>query len=153
MTRKQKKWLAEYLRCWNATEAARRAGYKWPNKTGPANLARFAAEIRRALDEAAMTADEALGRLAERARFDVSPYLTAESSEIRLDLAQLIADGHGRHIKTIKPTRYGDAVEFYDGQECLILMAKHHGLLAADHDLDVEVKVTFGFAAEEESDE
>lgn len=149
MTRKQRKWLAEYLRCWNATEAARRAGYKWPNKSGPANLTKFRAQIRERLDEAAMSADETLARLAERARFDLSPYLVTDEAGIRLDLVRLIADGHGRHVKSIKPTRYGDQVEFYDGQECLVLMAKHHGLLSDRVDVSGELEITFGFADEE----
>lgn len=157
MTRKQRKWLAEYLKCWNATEAARRAGYKWPNKQGPANLKTLAAEVQAALDKAAMSADEALTRLAERARFDVGPYLkAAEEGGWRLDLEQLIADGHGRHIKSVKPTAHGDVVEFYDGQECLVLMAKHHGLLSDKVDLDAagEINVVFSFAdpVDEESD-
>lgn len=146
MTRKQRKWLAEYLKCWNATEAARRAGYKWPNKIGPANLAKLAPQIRERLDEAAMTADEALARLAERARFDVSPYISLTDGRLVLDLARLVDDGHGRHVKSIKATAHGDIVEFYDGQECLILMAKHHGLLSDKAELSGEVMVVFGFS-------
>ena len=39
-------WLNEYFQCWNATEAARRVGYKWPNKVGPAKKQKFADEVR-----------------------------------------------------------------------------------------------------------
>jgi len=41
LTPKQQSFIDEYLACGNATEAARRAGYKHPNKQGPENLVKL----------------------------------------------------------------------------------------------------------------
>ena len=38
ISRKQFVWLEHYFQCWNATEAARCAGYRCPRISGPENL-------------------------------------------------------------------------------------------------------------------
>jgi hypothetical protein len=126
---RERVWLEKYLECWNAAEAAREAGYKWPDRTGWRKKQELEPLIQAEIERRAMAADEVMTRLAERARFDVSPYLvTAEDGQIAVDLDRLIADGYGRHIKGVTHTRYGDRVLFYDGQEVLILMTKLMGL-------------------------
>jgi phage terminase small subunit len=69
LTRKQQVFVDEYLQCFNAAEAARRAGYSersaysqgWENLRKP----EIKAEIDRRLDEVHMSADEALKLLAD----------------------------------------------------------------------------------------
>jgi len=124
-SKKQRVWLEEYLKCWNATEAARRANYTHPNKRGPENLAKFKAEISERLDEVVMSADEVLARLAEQARCEYATYIGDDG---KVDLAQLKADDKMYLVKCIKETRYGQQVEFYDGQTALVQIGKHHGL-------------------------
>ncbi len=53
ISQRQRRWLFAYLTKaakWNATEAARVAGYKWPNHSGPENLQKLRAHIDRAVD-------------------------------------------------------------------------------------------------------
>ena len=69
-------WLTEYFQCWNATEAARRAGYKWPNKYGPKLKEQLQDEIDARLDEMAMPANEVLARLGEMARADIADFIS-----------------------------------------------------------------------------
>lgn len=74
LTNKQKLFVDSYLNCWNATQAAKEAGYKGNLATlgvvGHENLKKpkIAEIISIRLKESAMSADEVLMRLAERAR-------------------------------------------------------------------------------------
>lgn len=102
MTTKEQVWLIEYLKCWNATEAARRADYKWPNKVGSQLKTRFAADIAAEIDEKKMSADEVLTRTADIARGDLAAYITVYGE---LDIEQLKADGLGHLLKKYKRTR------------------------------------------------
>jgi phage terminase small subunit len=142
-TAKELVWLNEYLVCWNATEAARRAGYKWPNKVGPAKLEKFREEIQQRVSEKAMGADEVLVRLAEQARCEYADYITAEGT---VDLERLKADGKMHLVKGIKETRAGKVVEFYDGQTALMHLGKHHGLFVDKLGLDIkgDISVVIG---------
>ncbi|MDI9497269.1 MAG: terminase small subunit [Bacillota bacterium] len=57
LTIKQQRFVDEYLICGNATEAARRAGYKHPNPTGSENLAK--PSIRERIDQRIAEKEEA----------------------------------------------------------------------------------------------
>lgn len=129
LSAKQKVWLEEYFKCWNATEAARRAGYKHPNVRGPENKTKFADEIKARLDEKAMTAEEVLAHLADQARGTADYYLD-EYGHINLDK---VRDAGMMHlIKKYKFVTYEtgsrEEVELYDAQSALELIGKHHGL-------------------------
>jgi len=78
LSHKQQVFINHYLECWNATEAARRAGYSHPNKRGPENVVKsgIAEEIARRIEEKAMSADEALIRLAEQARGSMAEFVS-----------------------------------------------------------------------------
>ena len=58
---KQQKFVELYAACGNATESARQAGYKEPNKQGPANLVKMG--IKTALDN--LTAGISSNRIAD----------------------------------------------------------------------------------------
>lgn len=126
---KQQIFIEAYLETWNATEAARRAGYADAGirVAGHRMLtnANVAAEIRLRIAERTMGADEALVRLAEQARAAYSAYITAAGT---VDVARLVADGKGHLIKAIKETQYARNIEFYDAQAALIQIGKHHKL-------------------------
>lgn len=126
---KQTTFLAEYLKCWNASEAARRAGYseRTASEQGSRLLANasISAEIERRKTEIIMSADEVLARLTEQGRAAYSAYFTADGA---VDLGKLIADGKAYLIKKIKPTKEGLEVEFYDAQSALVMLAKANGL-------------------------
>lgn len=120
-------WLAEYFKCFNATEAARRAGYQWPNKVGPAKKQKFEEEIKAYLDDITMTAEEALYHLSLQARADIGQYVTGSG----LDVARMKDDGLGHLIKSAKRiiTQFDNRleVEIYDKQAALDKILRAHG--------------------------
>lgn len=84
LTTKQRVFVEEYLTCWNASEAARRAGYAAPhNIQGPRLLSNVSiqTEIQRRLAEKAMSANEVLARLAEHARGSMGDFLRVDEEE------------------------------------------------------------------------
>lgn len=132
LSKKRQLFINEYLKSFNATEAARKAGY-----SGNDNVmsqmghklvrdGKIAEIIEARLKESAMSANEVLMRLGEQARAEYSQYLEANGT---VDLAKLLNDKRAHLIKGIKETRYGQQIEFYDSQTALNLLAKHHGLL------------------------
>lgn len=78
MTRRQQVFIDEYLNCWNASEAARRAGYstKSAKFIGKETLERpeVAAEIERRITDRGVKAPEVLLRLTEQARGDIGQF-------------------------------------------------------------------------------
>jgi phage terminase small subunit len=77
LSNKQRVFVEAYLQTWNATEAARRAGYKHPDVQGPRLLGNvgIAAAIERRMREMAMQTDEMLARLAEQARANAGDFV------------------------------------------------------------------------------
>lgn len=129
LTAKQQVFINEYLTCWNASEAARRAGYseRSARKLGAELLTKpdVRTEIDARLAEMTMTADEALVRLAEQARSAYAGYIQDDGS---VDLAAMKRDGKMHLVKGIKRTRHGDVIEFHDAQAALFKIAGVHGL-------------------------
>jgi len=139
LSAKRQAFVAEYLQCWNATEAARRAGYKHPNVQGPTlvNLSPVAEQIKTHLTEKAMTADEVLARLAEQARAEYAGYIQPDGA---VDLQKMIDEGKAHLIKGIKWDRQGHLiVEFYDAQSALVHIGKSLGLFKDSADVNVEL--------------
>lgn len=131
---KQTAFVEEYLTTWNATDAARKAGYAHPNQQGPRLLVNVgvAEEIKARLADKVMTADEVLVRLAEQARGEQGKYISARGA---VNLPKLIADGKAHLIKGIKETQFGKVIEFYDAQAALVHIGKHHGLFTEKIDI------------------
>lgn len=136
-TGKQKAFIDYYLQCgFNATEAARRAGYRGSYGVlagiGHENLRKpkIAAEIRRRLRERTMMADEVLARLAEQARADPTDFYTLdEDGQPQIDLEKADALGKLHLIKKLYYDRNGRLrLELVDGQAALVQLGRHHGL-------------------------
>ena len=74
LTNKRRVFIEEYLKCWNASEAARHADYAHPGSQGHSllKILEIQEEIERRIEEKAMGADEVLTRLAEQARSDIA---------------------------------------------------------------------------------
>lgn len=123
---KEQIWLAEYLKCFNATEAARRAGYAHPNTIGPRKKKKFSAEIEAALEEKVIEADEALARLSDIANFDPSPYIEKIGRIITLNTNAMIDDGYGHLIREVYTTKDGPRVKIADQDWAIELVLKHH---------------------------
>lgn len=95
MKAKQVAFVNAYVECWNASEAARRAGYKGrSNSVGHQLLTNIdiAAEIKRRVAEKCMTADECLIRLAEQARGTLDDFI--DGRFISLDKARSREENH-----------------------------------------------------------
>lgn len=132
LTNKQRVFIEQYLICWNATEAARRAGYKVPRQEGSRLLSN--ADVMRAISERLanlkMQADEVLARLTDHARGSLSDFIN-EAGEIDLDKAR--QDDKLHLLKKYKVTERkvkGIAertveVELYDAQAALVHLGKH----------------------------
>jgi phage terminase small subunit len=131
LTDKQRAFVEAYLACgFNATEAARRAGYSdrtahaigWENLRKP----EIAAAIQQGLSERAMPADEVLARIAEQARGTMEDFLD-DSGDIDLKRAR---DRNKLHlVKARSVTKEGERIELYSAQTALEILAKHHKLL------------------------
>lgn len=143
LSTKQQAFVEEYLRTGNATRAALAAEYSEKSAYSQGNRllkhAEIQAEISRRFAKKAMGTDEVLGRLADQARFDPTPYLLFreefdeyEDATIKvlvgIDIDKLQADGLGHLIKSISKTRNGLKIEWQDGQKALELIGKHLGL-------------------------
>lgn len=142
MTPKQQIFADSYLgkARYNATEAARMAGYQGNDVTlasvGYENLRKphIQAYIQQRLQESAMSADEVLHRLGEQARAEYGDYLLSNGT---VDLPRLIEDGKAHLIKGIKYDRHGNRiVEFYDAQTALLTIGKHHQLFKQTYEIE-----------------
>ena len=169
LTNKQRAFVEHYLTSWNATEAARLAGYG--RKKTRENLSAIASEtlanpkvkshIERRLSEKVMAADEVLARLSFMATgFDPADYMEMVEVEavddegdryitglqVKLDLLKLQRDGFSRLIKSVKNTRAGPVFEFYDQQSSLKLVGEGHGIFDSgkEQPLPLNIKVTIG---------
>ncbi len=133
-TTKQKAWLEHYFKCWNATEAARLAGYKWPNSRGPENITALKTEINARLDAMAMPANEVLARLGKHAAITFDDFVHV----IELDdtgrstvIMSLIKAQERGVLDCIKKLTYhkdgGCTLELHDSQAALMHLDKVHG--------------------------
>lgn len=144
LTAKQSLFVNHYLATFNATEAARRAGYNGNDATlaviGSENLRKpkIAAEISSGFRDMAMPAEEVLARLSAIARSDMAD-LTNDKGEF--DYAAAKERGKTSLVKKVKARRYttgkGDdketvyevEAETHDPLKALQLLAKYHALL------------------------
>ena len=144
-TSKQKAFIKEYLRDFNATQAAIRAGYSRKTAYSIAcellKKPEIQTAIRRDLDERLMTADEDLKRLAEMARGDMGDFMDISSMAFQLDLNKAKELGLTHLIKKVRQKtittvdKNGEEeetntieIELYDAQEALNSIGKYHGL-------------------------
>ena len=130
LNKRQRVFVEEYLRCWNATEAALRAGYseRSAKEIGCENLTKpnIAIEVEKRINEKAMTADEVLLRLAKQARGAASDFIEVNAGLPFLNW-QTLADAD--KLDLIKKLSYDKegrpVVEFYDAQAALVHIGKH----------------------------
>lgn len=130
LSKKRRAFINEYLVDFNGTQAAIRAGYSERSASSIGSeilkIPEVAEEISRRVAERTMTANEALMRLAEMARADLSDYISRDG----LDVERMVADGKGHLVKGVKrvQTQYDDRteVEIHDVQAALKLILDHH---------------------------
>ncbi len=167
LTPKQVRFLEHYLTCWNATEAARVAGYKHPNKQGPELLKneQIAAAIGERLETAAMSANEVLARISAQARADMADFVSIEVDEsgaaetFRLDIAKAVEAGKLHLVRRLTETTRSvfskegaevvtrrATVELHNSQSALELLARHHRLLTDQVDVTTKGQAIKGYA-------
>ena len=130
---RQRVFIEEYLRCWNASEAARRAGYskRTAGEIGYENLKKpdIAAEIKRRLAELQMSADEVLMRFTDQARGSMADFINPQTDTI--DLVKAEKAGKLHLIKSFRrSTGKTDtvAIELYDAQNALTQIGRTLGM-------------------------
>ena len=150
LTNKQRVFIEEYLRTWNATQSAIRAGYSEKTAYSIGQRLLKDVEIKGLIDEEiatrAMGADEVLQRIADIARGDITDLMDVTTSGFNI---ALLADDkekkpQSKLIKKIKQkviTRMGKSedsedtetieteIELYSQLEALKVLAQKHGLL------------------------
>lgn len=163
---KRRRFIEAYLTSWNATDAARKAGYKDPNKQGPRLLVNGGIKglIEQRLKESAMGADEVLKRLSDIARSDIGDFLDIGSMAFSVDLNKAKELGITHLVKKVKmrtaTTLSADGVEtethtieaeLYDAQDALNTLGKHLNLFNDKVEFvgDVIVKVIKGVSLDE----
>lgn len=156
LTNKQKVFINEYLKCFNASEAARRAGYseKSARFTGNELLKNpnISQQIQERLAEVHMSADEALKLLADIGRGDIGDIVDDNGL---LDLRIARQKGMTKLLRKIKQktiTRIGktDAdddveiteieFEMYSAKDAIDTVLKAGGKLK-DTDITINVKL------------
>lgn len=131
LTDKQQAFVEHYLTCWNATEAARKAGYAEPSQQGHRLLrnVEIATAVSHRLDEMAMPANEVLARLGEHARGSMDDFLEIdEFNTPRFNWKRAKEAGKLHLIKKFSETKHGVSFEMYDAQTALIQLGKAYGL-------------------------
>ena len=151
LTKKQEVFISEYLKCFNGSEAARRAGYsvKSARQTASDLLATpyISEQIKTRIAEVHMSADEALEILAAHARGDIGQFADRLG---QLDLQAAKEAGISRLIKkfkqkTITKIGKGDTdedteihdveIELYDAQAAAEKILRIHGKFVDRQDL------------------
>lgn len=144
LTDKQRAFINAYVQCWNASEAARQAGYseKTAAVIGYENLTKpyIWEHIEQRMVENAMQANEVLSRLSDQARADMGDFIEVRHNYANIDLEKAKELGLLRHVKKFKVTRQGTEVELYSSQSALQTLAKAHGLLK-----DTEINININF--------
>lgn len=156
MTKKQKRFVEEYLIDLNATQAAIRAGYSphTAKDIGCENLAKpnISAAISQAMAERSkrtgINQDRVLQELARIGFAKITDVVDPETAKIRADAS----DDDLACIQSIKikPNEFGTEreVKLYDKKSALVDLGKHLGLfkdkLELNGDMDLHITVDYG---------
>ena len=152
LTAKQQVFLAAYLECWNASEAARRAGYSalTAGSQGGRLLknVEISAEIETFKAKYIMAPEEVQIALTEQARSDIGDFLTQAGDAVTVDLPKAIAAKKTGLIKKLSQTRtvrsrceddtevtVSTTIELYDRQAALVQVGKIHKMFTERQEL------------------
>jgi len=115
-TEKQQIWFWAYLKCFNATEAAREAGYDDPQQSGWENKNALKPFIDQYIESSAMSAKESLELIRQHATLNIF--------DAKKDIEE-----HGHLIKKLKYDKEGNLTEIeVANYDAAALLAKIHGL-------------------------
>lgn len=170
LTKKQQVFIYEYLKDFNATQAAIRAGYskKTANEIGCENLAKpyLAAEISKEIGKLKMSADEVLTRLADIARGNMADLMDITPTGFTFNLMEYDSDGKKiinpktKLIKKIKQksvmhmskTDEGEdtetietELELYSALDALEKLGRVHALFTEKQLLTGDINIRIGY--------
>lgn len=149
LTNKQRVFIAEYIKDFNASRAARVSGYSLNNAqqigSKLLHMPAVKAAIEQAISERIMAADEVRLRLADIARGDMGNFMSITSVSFGLDLQAAQEQGLTKLIKKVKQTtvttedaeRNTIEIELYDAQAALTTIGKHLGLFRDQVDVQL----------------
>jgi len=155
LTAKQQVFLAAYLECWNASEAARRAGYSALTAGSQGGRLLKNVEISAGIEafkaKHIMAPEEVQVALTEQARSDIGDFLTQEGDAVTVDLPKAIAAKKTGLIKKLSQTRttrtrgeddtevtVSTTIELYDRQAALVQVGKIHKMFVERRELTGE---------------
>lgn len=145
LTDKQQAFINEYLKCWNATQAAINAGYSENSARaiGAENLSKpdVAAEIQARISEHVMSANESLVAMSQIARADISEYIDVRNGVPIIDFDKAKENGTLNLVKKISYGKGTISFELYDRQRAIETFMKHYGLLSERLQIDVNVVI------------
>ena len=140
---RHRQFVDEYLCCWNARAAARKVGYHELYSVKLMARPDVQAAISEALTEHAMSPEETLARLADRAR-GVPPQVWTRAGP---SMQAIIDEGKTHLIKRYTRTPASTNIEFIDSGHDLELIGKHHKLFTDRNQIDVDQATIEGLDA------
>lgn len=151
LTNKQQAFINAYLECWNASEAARRAGYsvKTAGAIGAENLTKpeISEEIQRRIQENTMQANEVLIRLTKEARLDIEDYYDFPGSLPMFNPEKARERGVLYLVKGFSITDKELKINLPDAHAALDKLARIHGLYndktETEHKGEVKIVVEY----------
>jgi len=156
LTNKQRAFIDHYLLCWNASEAARRAGYseKTARSIGQENLTKPAIrqEIQKVLQERAMGVDEALKILADMGRGSMSDFVEVVDG-IRQPYIKITTE-NAHLVKEFEQDATGRIkVKLEDRQAAIDKIMKAHGAYLTRAEIKTDVSHSWQkFIEEQDAD-
>lgn len=150
LTDQRRLFVEKYLQTFNASEAARQAGYSEKNVWAAASRLKddpeIQAAIQKRLAEEAMTSDEVLHHLGELGRGQHADYFNVDKSGtiVSFDFKRAETDKKLNLIQKFKPVRGGQGYElhFHDRLKALELIGKTHKIFTDQVEQSGEIKVT-----------
>jgi phage terminase small subunit len=144
---KHQKFVDEYVKCWNGTQAYKVVYPKCTTETASANAADLLRNtkvqdyLKSRLAESQMSADEALQRMADMARADVAKFIDADLNGWDVNLfqvvdGQVIAKPETKFVKKLRKKETTDKfgavtvtteIEMYSAQEALDKILRVYG--------------------------
>jgi phage terminase small subunit len=153
LTGKQQRFVDAYLsNGFNATKAALAAGYseRSAQQIGSENLLKpvIAEFLQQRMAELAMPANEVLARLAEHARGDLGDFIAVAYEDLATHEQSRLLKKVKRTV-TVRRSRKGDdetettkeELELYSAQAALETLARIHGLLKTDININVSIEL------------
>lgn len=137
LTQKQRIFVLEYIQSFNATEAARRAGYseRSASETGHENLrkpqiqAAIAEAVNKRMEGLEVSADRVLNELARIAFSDIRDYTRWGENGVRLRPSDEISEDAARAVSMVSEASslHGGSTSFklHDKKGALELLGKH----------------------------